>query len=262
MKHLRIALRFLTRYPVRDQEIFNPGDFGRSTGYYPLVGFFAGLDLMILRWLTLLDKNSLHAPLWAFMILLFWIWSSDSLHLDGLADTADALASRRIGRDFLAVLHDSRVGAFGAAAMGMAILAKFVWLSSLPMENCWFLPLPLIFSRLHASLACQIRPYAGNSGSLSSLFICESRYADFNRAVAWSVISFFCLAVPSLYFGFTTAEEAAEALAVCLAGLILGWSILKLPMRRLGGISGDLIGWSQMICEIVIAFGLSIVLVH
>src|SRR5688572_19479987 len=129
MKHFRIALGFLTRYPVPVEEDFSPGDFGRSTGYYPLIGFLAGLDLLVFRGATLWDENGMHYPLWTFLLLLFWVWSSDSLHLDGLADTSDALASRREGGDFLAVLHDSRVGAFGAAALGLALIAKFAWLS-------------------------------------------------------------------------------------------------------------------------------------
>src|SRR5258708_35334837 len=103
MKHFRMALRFMTRYPVAAHEDFAPGDFGRCTAYFPLVGFFAGLDLMLMRWATLLDRNGLHYWIWAFLLLLFWVWGSDSLHLDGLADTSDALASRRQGAAFLEV---------------------------------------------------------------------------------------------------------------------------------------------------------------
>jgi adenosylcobinamide-GDP ribazoletransferase len=262
MKHFKIALRFLTRYPVAPDEAFGPGDFGRATGYYPLVGFFAGLDLALLRWLTLQDHIGLHYPLWAMVLLLFWVWASDSLHLDGLADTADALASRREGPEFSAVLHDSRVGAFGAAAVTLALLAKYVWLASLPMQNWWFLPLPFIFSRLHSSLACQIRPYAGNQGSLSSMFIGEAAHSDLNRAAAWSGACFLALVIPSVYFGFCSSAGAIEALAVCGLGLLLGRFVLRLPVRRQGGISGDLIGWSQVITETAIAFGLSLALVR
>jgi adenosylcobinamide-GDP ribazoletransferase len=262
MKHFRMALRFMTRYPVAASEEFLLGDFGRCTGYFPLVGLFAGLDLMLLRWVALFDRNGLHYPIWCFLLLLLWIWGSDSLHLDGLADTTDALASRRQGAEFLAILHDSRVGAFGAMALGLVLIGKFAWLCSLPMQGWWFLPLPLVFSRLHSSLACQIRPYAGTPGSLSSFFINESTHADLNIAVATALASFFLLAGLSLYLGFTSAEDAAKAFGVCIAGLALGRSALWSPMARLGGISGDLIGWSQVITETAIAFGLTLVLVR
>ena len=261
MRHFRTALRFMTRYPVASHEDFQAGDFGRATGYFPLVGFVAGLDILLFRLLALFDKNGLHYPIWCMLTLLFWVWSSDSLHLDGLADTSDALASRRQGTEFLGVLHDSRSGAFGVLAIGLALIAKYVWLSSLPMQFEWFLPLPLVFSRLHSAMACQIRPYAGNPGSLSSLFITEARHGDLSRAAGWSVLCFFALAGPGIYFGLATVADALQALGVCVGGLALGRILVAIPMRRLGGISGDLLGWSQVITELAIAFGLTLLLV-
>lgn len=260
MKYFRIALRFLTRYPVGAEDEFLPGDFGRATGYFPLLGLLAGLDLLLFRTVTLLDKNGLHYPIWCFLLLLFWVWSFESLHLDGLADTADALGSGREGHEFSEIMHDSRSGAFGASAIALALIARFAWLSALPMQAVWFLPLPLIFSRLHSALACQARPYAGKRGSLSSLFIEESMHSDLHPAFAWALGGFFALAGAAFYFGLATATDAGLALAVCGAGLALGRLLLQIPMRRLGGISGDLIGWSQVITEIAIGFGLTLVL--
>jgi adenosylcobinamide-GDP ribazoletransferase len=262
MKYFRIALRFLTRYPITLEEEFAVGDFGRATAYFPVVGLLAGLDLFLLRYAMLFDKNGLHYYIWCFILLLFWVWASDSLHLDGLADTADALASGRDGKDFRLIMHDSRSGAFGVMAVCLALIGKFAWLVSLPMQNFWFLPLPLLFSRLHSTLACQLRPYAGQEGSLSSMFIEESKASDLNGALMGTLFGFFLLALPSVYFGFCSPLDVLKAFAVSVAGLGVAWSFLRLPMRRLGGISGDLIGWAQVICELSIALGLTLVLVH
>jgi adenosylcobinamide-GDP ribazoletransferase len=260
VKRLRIAIRFLTRFPVGDHEDSGAGDFGGATGFYPLVGLLAGLALAALRSLSLLDRDGRHAGLWSFGILLFWIWSCDSLHLDGLADTSDALASRKREGEFLAILHDSRVGAFGAAAISLALMAKFLWLGTLGRQGLWFLPLPLVVSRLHSALACQLRPYAGSPGSLSSMFVGEAGAADKNLALACSLGAFIVLAGAGLGLGLAAPLELLKALGVCLAGLWLGREAIKIPMARLGGVSGDLIGWSQVIVETAVAFGLSLAL--
>ena len=263
MRSLLIAFRFLTRYPVPEPEgDYQPGDFGKATGFYPLVGLVAGLDLLLLRSLLLFDSNGLHYPLWCLLLLLFWVWSADSLHLDGLADTTDALATRREGTEFYEVLGDPRVGAFGAMALGLALLARYAWLRNLPMRGLWFLPLPLIFSRLLASMACQIRPYAGRKGSLSSLFISEALHPDLNLAMLTAFVAFAIVALPSVFLGYATVEDCGLALGVCILGLASGWMLLKTPLSRLGGISGDLIGWATVITELCIAYGLFFVLVR
>ena len=132
----------------------------------------------------------------------------------------------------------------------------------MPMQFIWFLPLPLISSRLLASLACQIRPYAGDPGSLSSYFITESRHPDFSKALGWAFGSFILLAAPCVYFGAASPIDAGLALGICGAGVMTGWGFLQLPLRRLGGISGDLIGFAQQVAELATAFGLFFVLVH
>jgi adenosylcobinamide-GDP ribazoletransferase len=260
MKAFRIALSFLTRYPLPWEEEAEPRDFGRSTAYYPLVGFMLGLDLWLLRWFLLLDKNGLHYPLWSVGLLAFWIFSCDSLHLDGLADTADALGSRLEGTDFRRVLKDSRIGSFGALALGLALLARCVWLIYLPMQNLWFLPLPLIFSRLLSSLACQLRPYAGEKRSLGAAFIDHSMPEDLSLAISFAFACSLLLAGLAIALEQAALREAAIALIICLGGLAAGRLILNLPISRQGGISGDLIGWAQVITEILICYGLSIFL--
>src|SRR5258708_29937602 len=114
MKYFLLALQFLTRYPVRNtDEAPPPAALGRSTGYFPLVGFVVGLELLLLRTVTLKDPIGMHQPLWAVLLLAYWVWVCDSLHLDGLADTCDALGSRSSGAKMLDVMHDPRLGSFG-----------------------------------------------------------------------------------------------------------------------------------------------------
>jgi cobalamin synthase len=259
MMHLLLALQFLTRYPVRLPAGLELGerDLGRATRWFPVAGLFAGVDLLVLRYvlqrLGVLEQWPLAA---AALLLAWWAWSCDSMHLDGLADTADGLASRRTGAAMLEVMHDSRSGAFGVQALVLVLALKGAWLASLPPRLWWALPLPLLFSRLLAALLCQGRPYGGRPGSLSGAFITGSRHEDGQAAVAWAFSGFALLAGGAVLLGKADPLECAKALAVCLASLAAGWSLVQLPRQRLGGMSGDLIGYAMQACEVAACYGL------
>jgi adenosylcobinamide-GDP ribazoletransferase len=263
MTSFLLALQFLTRYPVRvplDGEL-DARALGRSTRFFPLVGLLLGADLLFLRWV--LDWVGILQP-WplaaAGLLLLYWAWVCDSLHLDGLSDTADGLGSGRSGEDMLAVMHDPRSGAFGVQATVVALLLKFALLASLPLGLWWALPLPLVFSRLLASLLCQARPYAGRPGSLSAWFIEGSQADDAAAAVGWSFFGFGLLSAVAVLTGLADARACGIALGVCVGALALGWALTLGPRRRLGGISGDFIGYAMQGCEAAALLGLLVAL--
>ncbi len=262
MKALGRAFQFLTRLPVpAPGSAPGPGDLGRAVRWFPLVGLFAGLALegllALLRLPGVLGGRPLAA---AALALAFWVWCCDSLHLDALADTADALASRRGGEAMLEVLHDSRVGAFGVQAVVLALALKGAWLASLPADAAWALPLPLLCSRLLAALLCRVRPYAGRPGSLSGAWILGTRAGDAWAAAAAAAGGFAAVCALALRGGGAGPGACLRALSVCLGALALGWAAAALPRRRLGGISGDLVGFGLEACEIAAAMGLLLVL--
>jgi len=258
VKALILAFQFLTRYPLgQDDLVVEEGDLGRSTRYFPLVGLVAGLDLLLLRWILALAGVLAAWPLaGAALLLAYWAWSCDSLHMDGWMDTLDGLASRRQGEALLGIMHDSRVGAFGVLGGGLLLLLKFAWLASLPPRLWWALPLPLVFSRLLASLECHSRPYAGAQGSLSGAFINFCEPLDGQVAVALAFLGYGGLCAAAVALGWADSAACLKALAACLAGLGLGAVLVRVPKRRLGGISGDLIGYALQICEVAVCYGL------
>jgi adenosylcobinamide-GDP ribazoletransferase len=258
VRALILAFQFLTRYPLGlDDLVEEEADLGRSTRYFPLVGLVVGLDLMLMRWVLGWAGVLAAWPLaGAALLLTYWAWSCDSLHMDGWMDTLDGLASRREGEALLDVMHDSRVGAFGVLGGGLMLLLKFAWLASLPPRLWWALPLPLVFSRLLASLECHSRPYAGKAGSLSGAFVNGCEPADGHAAVAFAFLGYGGLGAAALALGLADSAACLKALAVCLLGLGVGALFLRLPKRRLGGISGDLLGYSLQICEVAVCYGL------
>lgn len=263
MMSLLLAFQFLTRYPVRvpaELEL-NASMLGRATRYFPLVGLVVGLDLLLARWLLqwagILQAWPLPA---AALLLLYWAWVCDSLHLDGLADTADGVGSGSVGAEMLDVMHDPRSGSFGVQATVLVLLLKFSLLASLPPTVWWALPLPLIFSRLLASFLCQSRPYAGRPNSLSAWFITGSHPEDAGAAIGWTFFGFSVLSAAAVYLGWADARACAWALGVCVAALLIGWAATWGPRARLGGLSGDFIGYAMQVCEIAALLGLLLVL--
>lgn len=259
MTSFLLAIQFLTRYPVRvspDREL-DARLLGRSTRYFPLVGLLVGADLLFFRWVLGRTGLLLAWPLLgAAALLAYWAWVCDSLHLDGLSDTADGLGSGRTGSAMLEVMHDPRSGAFGVQATVLVLLLKFSLLASLPPTLWWALPLPLIFSRLLASLLCQARPYAGRPGSLSAWFIEGSHHDDASAAIGWTFFGFGLVSAVAVQTGLADARACGLALAVCVGALLLGWALTFGPRHRLGGISGDFIGYAVQACEIAALAGL------
>src|SRR5450759_5087037 len=81
------------------------------------------------------DAGSLPVLARAFHVVAAWELASRGLHMDGLADTADAFIAGG-GKDrILRILDDSHTGAFGVMAMGLLLLGKFAFLSSLSFNT-------------------------------------------------------------------------------------------------------------------------------
>jgi adenosylcobinamide-GDP ribazoletransferase len=254
---LLLAFQFLTRYPVGPPTgvAVHERDLGASTRYFPLVGLVAGLDLLLARWMLGWAGALEHWPLACSALLLaYWAWTCDSLHLDGWMDTMDGLASRREGQALLDVMHDSRLGAFGALGGALALILKLAFLASLPPRLWWALPLPLVFSRLLASLLCHARPYAGKAGSLSGAFITGNEPSDGQASLAIAFLSLGAYGAVVVGLGAVAPLGLLKALGLCLMGLVMGLSLVSVPRRRLGGISGDLIGYGMVGCEVACCY--------
>lgn len=216
MKELLLALQFLTRLPL-PPVVADDATFARSMRWFPAAGLAVGLLVVLGLWLgSLLDP-------WtgALFGLVAWVAVTGALHLDGLADLADAGGALHKGRERLqAVLADPHVGSFGVVAIGLQLLAKLVLLHAVLAVPGWWVVLfvpaaarfgPLVWTRWLPPL----------HGGLASRFRNAVRPADL---IVWLVM----LAFAGLL--------AAPALLVALP-LIAGWGWRV--RRLLGGICGD-----------------------
>ncbi len=134
MRLFLIAFQFLTIIPLPGTIRHEPGDLGRSTLFFPLVGLFIGGAMAGANWLLspLLARSLCDALLITVATVV-----TGALHLDGLADVCDGLAARGSRERFLEIMKDSRVGAVGVVGLVLGLLLKWQAVTAVPDGLKW-----------------------------------------------------------------------------------------------------------------------------
>ncbi|POZ61288.1 adenosylcobinamide-GDP ribazoletransferase [Chromobacterium alticapitis] len=229
MRGLILAVQFLTRLPTPQLAEFKPEWLAASARWFPAVGVIVGALL-----LAALHLGSLIDPwLAALLALLVWVGVTGGLHLDGLADLADALGAAHRSRErFFEVLKDPHLGSFGVLSLILAIAAKLVLLMLIARQGglAWGLLLVPAWARGFAVIWSATLPaIAPGSGE------------RFSWRKDWAGMGLNLTALLVL-----SAWLAPALLPAPLAGLAW-WLFLK---RRLGGMTGDCLGAGVEIGEI------------
>lgn len=235
---LLIALQFLTRLPVRLPGVPTADENGRSLLWYPLVGLLIG-GLLLLGYAVTSDVA---VSLQAALLLALWVWLSGGLHLDGLADTADAWVGGYGDRErTLAIMKDPACGPIGVISLVLLLLLKWAALVALLEAEQWLvLLLAPWLGRWVLPLLLLTTPYVRPGGMGQVL----SEYMP-RRSLP--------------------APLAAHALAMLLcgwAGLIgllvalMIWGVVRHCLReRLGGTTGDTAGALVELVEVGVLLG-------
>ncbi|WP_018152603.1 adenosylcobinamide-GDP ribazoletransferase [Leeia oryzae] len=222
-----MAVQFLTRLPTPRIDPFNPALLPASAIWFPLVGLIIGSLLWLAAWVG----HLLDPWLAAVLCLMFWVWVTGGLHLDGLADMSDALgAAHRDPARFLAVLKDPHLGSFGVIALVMQLLAKLVGLMLLvKQQHLAYLLLIPAWARLGTLYWSRTLPPLGHG-------MAEQFQWQFSRHVLWIWAALLMIASAWL----------APAL---LAALALTWWWKHFLIKRVGGVTGDCLGAGVEILE-------------
>lgn len=122
------AVRFLTILPIPIKKKMTERDLGRAAAWFPAVGVLLGGLLFLGFRVFSLFLSSLTVN--AF-VLVFWVLLTRGFHLDGLADTADGIGGGASREERLAIMKDSRIGAFGVLVLFCLLLLKFTLLGEL-----------------------------------------------------------------------------------------------------------------------------------
>ena len=228
------CLGFLSIVPAGRDYILSPEEFGRFPAFYPLVGFVFGLDMFILWLLTAAVVPPRAA---ALAVVVFLIIVNRGFHIDGLADAADALLSHKSHEDKLRILKDSRQGTFGVLAIVFDVLIKVEFVALVAPEAPWMLIMWPVWGRLAASISAVRGDYAGQDNGLGRWMVEKSTTRELFYA------GLFTLAVSA--FGSWMGLFAA------LSAIMSGFILVQIWKNSLGGVTGDLLGASIELTEIV-----------
>ena len=231
MRTLTTAIQFLTVFRIPGE----PEAPGRAAVWFPLVGAALGA---VGAGVYILAARLLPASLASLACVGFWAASTGVLHEDGLADVADALRAGRTRERMLEILKDSRIGAFGAVALLLSVLARW--------QALQYFSGPSIVT---ACIAAQAVPRAAMVG-----LAWASRPAG--DGLGYSLAS-----------TLGTAGAALALLQGAIAAFVCGWRagavivlgsfvIVRLAReyfyRRIGGVNGDCLGATEQVLEIFI----------
>jgi len=218
MRGLILAIQFLTRLPTPTLVDFKQDDLARAAIWFPLVGGLLGGLIAGAVWLG----AWVDPWLGALLGLLAWVGLTGALHLDGLADLADALGAAHGDRErLLAVLADPHLGVFGVTALALQLLSKLVLLMLLAKSGLiWPLILIPAWARLGPLLWARLPSIKPGMGE------------RFAWNIGWGGVGL---------WGTLLALASAWAPALLAAPLlILGWRAYL--RARLGGMTGDALG--------------------
>jgi adenosylcobinamide-GDP ribazoletransferase len=176
MQALLIALQFLTTFPVKISTPTKNEDLGRSILFYPLVGMFLA-SILICSALLLSAQSSSVA---AILVLMLWVALTGGLHLDGLADSADAwLGGLGDKSKTLAIMKDPTSGPIAVSILILILLTKFIMLSELIGEQNWLaIILSLTLARTAIPLLFLTTPYVRANGIATLLITHQPRTAS------------------------------------------------------------------------------------
>lgn len=253
-----IALQFLTRVPVPRGVGFEPAWLQACLRHFPLVGACVGAWAAAVLWLALL----LWPPLVASTVsLLATVWLTGAFHEDGLADTWDALGGAVSRERALAIMKDSRIGSYGAVALVLALVLKVTVVAGLATsaqtDGLVWAAMALIWS--HAvSRAAPVwlvwrLPYAGDAEHAKAKPLAtRASGSGLVVALVWVGVASGAAVSVAAWTGASSWTAslgvALSALAACASATLCcaGWL-----RRRLGGFTGDTLGATQQIVELV-----------
>jgi len=235
MNAFLIALQFLTRLPVRAELSMSPEALGRSVLFYPLVGLLVGLLLLPIAALG----NMASAEFAAALVLVVWVAITGALHLDGLADSADAWVGGYGDRErTLAIMKDPYCGPAGVATVVLLLLLKYAALVTLFESGEWVLELltVVVLARTAVIALLSLTPYV--------------RKAGIGAQHAWHLPGGEAQWVVIITALFLVALLGGAAVVVFGATIVLFYGLRRMMVRRLGGITGDTCGAMVELMEV------------
>ncbi|MBG6076038.1 adenosylcobinamide-GDP ribazoletransferase [Polaromonas sp. CG_9.11] len=267
-----LAVQFFTRIPITgrlaDWVGYSPEMLRASAAHFPGIGVVVGgAAAAVFALLQILLPDTPFTPLVAAVFsTIATVLLTGGFHEDGLADVADGLGGSYDRERALEIMKDSRVGAFGAMALVLALLCKVALLALLgsvelvtaaeapSLFSGWYVCAALwtghIVSRGLPLLVIRQLAHVGDTATSKSKPLADQiSSSGLLIAFAWC---FGALALASLLL------DAVNLIVACSFSVVALLAMLRFFKRRLQGFTGDCLGTTQQVCEIAFYLGLAV----
>lgn len=229
LRRLGCAIQFLTLLPVPAVRHWPEDRLARAARYFPLAGLAVGA--LAAAVLLVAARIWPAGALPALLAVSVGVLVTGGLHEAGLADTADGLGGGRTREQRLAIMKDSRLGSYGALALGLALALRVSALAALaPAAVAGALLSAHALGRAAAVVVMAATPYAADPQA-SKLRGAARGVAGWEAALATGVGAAPLLLLPP-----------PLAWAGVLAGALAGGGIALAALRLIGGHTGDTLG--------------------
>jgi len=234
MGRLILAIQFLTLLPVKREVRITRASLAGSMAWFPVVGAMQGALLVAIDHLL---SGVLPSSITAGLVLLALSLTNGGLHLDGFVDTVDGLAGGRTAEERLRIMRDSSIGAIGTVFLVLLLLLKYFALRELPAASraeILFL-FPVMGRWAMVPMACWSEYARAGEEGLGAGFARNS-YSTLAKATACAaLLSVVLLGAPAV-----ALMAGLGALAYVFSGFF---------KRRIGGVTGDVFGFTSEIAE-------------
>jgi adenosylcobinamide-GDP ribazoletransferase len=238
LKMFLMQIQFLTRVPIPVKIEFDEKKFAKSMILSPVIGLLTGIILGGIYYFVQMTGKQIFA---AVAVVTAEIIITGGLHLDGLADTFDGIFSNRPKNKMLNIMKDSRIGTNGTLALILIILCKTALLVSInEMRLVLYLFAMPAVSRMSILWAAGTSAYAARDGMGKSVV----KYTGVKEIISGTIISGIISAV-FLRWASLVVLPAAIAFTLLFCAYV---------KRKIGGITGDIIGAVIELTEIVVLF--------
>lgn len=227
--HIRRALGVLTRLPIMD-----PGPLRDAVWAFPVVGLIIGATQALV--VTVAILVGLPAALAAGLSIVTGLFLTGALHEDGLADMADGCGAWTRERR-LEIMRDSVIGSYGTLALIMASGMRWAALASLLATGLTWsvLIVAAVASRAAMAGVMAALPPARKDGMSHAAGHPAPMQAVTAMAIAAAITA---VLVPGAFVG--------GVICVSVTAVLIAW----FAQSRLGGQTGDVLGATQILCEI------------
>ena len=234
-----LAVQFLTRIPVTVGSAITHKQLGESVLYYPLVGLLMGAGLVGLS-VIMVDVP---LPTRAALLLAVWVFITGGLHLDGLADCADAWAGGLGDKQrSLRIMKDPTVGAIAVVTLVIVLLLKWTCLQTVLLQkNQLALLCAPMLGRAAILVLMLSTPYLNAEGLGAALV------QNLPRSRAQCIV----------FIVIMLGIAGLSLIPVLCAGLLL-LGVRHLSLQRLQSVTGDVYGASVELVEMAVLIGVNI----